>query len=443
MKRSVSRLLLSAGLVAGLAVPAFSGVTPQKFNFSPMAGVILFDDDLDLRNAPLFGARLGYDFTKAIGLELAYSYAPTKDKFIVKNEGSAVLYNFDLLYRFLPDNKFVPYLAAGYGGMNITADGPGIEAHKGAFDYGVGARYYLTDDIALRGDVRHLISRFTNTRMNGPANNLELMAGLTFFFGGPSPAAVQPKPLVKPEPVPEPKPLAAEPPPKPAPAAAPAPKPVPVVVPPADSDRDGVIDTNDKCPGTPSGVSVDASGCPLDTDKDGVYDYLDKCPGTPAGIAVDSDGCPLDTDKDGVADYLDKCPGTPSGVKVKPDGCPYPVDKPCENITLAIQFDRDKADIKPEAHDELKRVGDFLVKYSKATATVEGHTDSDGTAPYNMKLSQRRADAVRKYLADKFSIFPKRITTKAFGLTKPVADNKTAAGKAKNRRIESLLYCGQ
>lgn len=89
-----------------------------------------------------------------------------------------------------------------------------------------------------------------------------------------------------------------------------------------DSDRDGVADGKDRCPGTPKGAKVDKSGCPLDADGDGVYDGLDKCPDTPTGAAVDADGCPMDGDKDGVYDGLDKCPGTPAGMKVDTYGCP-------------------------------------------------------------------------------------------------------------------------
>ncbi len=96
--------------------------------------------------------------------------------------------------------------------------------------------------------------------------------------------------------------------------------------PPPDSDRDGVPDTRDRCPGTPLNVSVGADGCPRDADSDGVADYLDRCPGTPPGVAVDAQGCPPDSDGDGVADHMDRCPDTPAGVKVDPDGCPLDSD---------------------------------------------------------------------------------------------------------------------
>ena len=93
---------------------------------------------------------------------------------------------------------------------------------------------------------------------------------------------------------------------------------------PKDADHDGVTDNNDRCAGTPMGVAVDANGCPRDTDGDGVADNADRCAGTPAGTPVDANGCPKDSDGDGVADSADRCPGTPAGTAVDGNGCPLP-----------------------------------------------------------------------------------------------------------------------
>ncbi len=95
---------------------------------------------------------------------------------------------------------------------------------------------------------------------------------------------------------------------------------------PSDADSDGVFDGVDACPETPRGVHVDERGCPVDTDSDGVFDGIDLCPDTPVGAEVDGDGCPLDTDRDGVYDGLDQCPGTPLGVEVNETGCPNEKD---------------------------------------------------------------------------------------------------------------------
>jgi len=199
----------------------------------------------------------------------------------------------------------------------------------------------------------------------------------------------------------------------------------------------------------PAPVVVPVPAPPLDTDGDGVIDSLDKCPGTPSGVAVDKDGCPLDSDKDGVYDYLDKCPGTPIGTKVDMYGCPGVIvpapkvapAKICNPILLDIKFDTNKADIKPVFHNELKKVGDFLKEYPNAKGTIEGHTDSIGGKEMNAKLSQRRAESVRNYVIKNFGIDAGRIAAKGFGLTKPVADNKTKEGRTKNRRIEANFSC--
>ena len=207
---------------------------------------------------------------------------------------------------------------------------------------------------------------------------------------------------------------------------------------PLDTDGDGVYDYLDKCPDTPKGVAVNSSGCPLDTDGDGVYDYLDKCPGTPEGAPVDSSGCPLDTDGDGVYDYLDKCEGTPKDLKVDADGCPILMKKTA-TVDLEIQFDTNKADIKDQYLGRLKELADFMATYPETKAVIEGHTDSVGSAAYNQKLSQRRAESVRDYLVQNYKISPNRLTAKGFGEERPVTSNDTEEGRQKNRRIQAVI----
>jgi outer membrane protein OmpA-like peptidoglycan-associated protein len=133
-----------------------------------------------------------------------------------------------------------------------------------------------------------------------------------------------------------------------------------------DSDGDGVPDSKDKCPDTPSGVKIDEYGCPIDSDGDGVPDYLDKCPHTPKNVKVDRDGCPLDSDGDGVPDFLDICPNTPHGVKVDELGCPFDMDgdgvpdylDKCPNTPHNVEVD-DNGCPKDSDHDG---VPDYLDK---------------------------------------------------------------------------------
>jgi OOP family OmpA-OmpF porin len=110
-------------------------------------------------------------------------------------------------------------------------------------------------------------------------------------------------------------------------------------------------------------------------------------------------------------------------------------------VYLDIEFDIDKSDIRPQYHDEVAKVGDFMKKYPTTTAVIEGYTDEVGRADYNMKLSQRRAESVVKYLEDDFGIDPSRLSAKGFGETAPSADNSTDSGKQKNRRIKAIIDC--
>ncbi len=404
-------------MVIGLGTPARAQINPGAFTLSPFVGGFWFEGNQDLKNRPVYGLRAGYDFTKNWGAELVLDYVKTKYE---PADSNAHVYNYRVegLYHFMPESKWVPFLAVGVGGQSIDYRGGHSDRTRFTPVYGGGLKYFVTDWIALRGDVRHVLA------MGSIYNDLEVTLGLTFYFGGAKPAAAAP--VAAPKPAAEPQ--------------KPEPPPPPAIAPPPadpDSDRDGVPDSRDKCPGTPAGVAVDGSGCPLDSDKDGVPDYLDKCPGTPAGAAVDGSGCPLDSDKDGVPDYLDKCPGTPIGTLVDNSGCPLPPEK--VSTILKIEFDTAKADIKSKYHEEIGRVADFLKKYPTAKGTISGHTDNTGSAAMNQKLSQRRAESVVKYLVQKFGIDPSRLSARGYGLTQPIADNKTAAGRAKNRRIEATF----
>ncbi|AMJ65115.1 OmpA family protein [Hymenobacter sp. PAMC 26628] len=207
-----------------------------------------------------------------------------------------------------------------------------------------------------------------------------------------------------------------------------------------DADGDGVADNDDKCPNTPAGTKVDASGCPLDTDGDGVADYLDKCPDTPAGVKVDATGCPVDTDGDGVPDYQDKCPDRAGPATNK--GCPEmkaETKKVLNEATKYINFDFNKATLKPSSFPKLEQMVQIMNEYPDYSLSIAGHTDSKGDDNYNLRLSYERAAAARKYMLSK-GITAERIEARGYGETKPIADNKTAAGQAKNRRVDFDPY---
>jgi outer membrane protein OmpA-like peptidoglycan-associated protein len=207
-----------------------------------------------------------------------------------------------------------------------------------------------------------------------------------------------------------------------------------------DADGDGVADADDRCPNTPAGVKVDASGCPIDSDGDKVPDYLDKCPNTPSGVQVDANGCPLDRDGDGVPDYQDRCPDRAGPASNK--GCPEikaEQKKILNEATKYINFDFNKATLKASSYPKLEQMVQIMNEYPDYSLSIAGHTDSKGDDNYNLRLSYERAASARKFMLEK-GIPAERIEARGYGESKPIADNKTAAGQALNRRVDFDPY---
>jgi OOP family OmpA-OmpF porin len=204
-----------------------------------------------------------------------------------------------------------------------------------------------------------------------------------------------------------------------------------------DTDKDGINDEEDKCP-TVFGLAR-YQGCPIpDTDKDGINDEEDKCP-TVAGLAR-YQGCPLvDTDNDGVPDEDDKCPTVP-GPKEN-NGCPDikpDVIKKVDYAANNIYFATGKYVLLDKSFKGLKEVAQILKDNPQLKMSIDGHTDNVGTDVSNQKLSENRAGAVKKYLV-KLGVDESRLIVTGYGESQPIADNKTAAGRQKNRRVEMKL----
>lgn len=214
------------------------------------------------------------------------------------------------------------------------------------------------------------------------------------------------------------------------------PKPEPRL--PADADGDGVIDASDNCPNSFKGAQVDASGCELDSDNDGVINRLDQCPRTPSGYKVDKQGCSIDNDQDGVLNAADQCPRTPLGAKVDAKGCE---EKLAKEVTfdLNVQFANNSMEIQSAYVDKIQALAEFMKQYPSAKVVIEGHTDSRGSASYNQRLSQQRAEAVQKYLEAEFNIDGARLSALGRGEEAPIADNATAEGRQLNRRVVAVV----
>jgi OmpA-OmpF porin, OOP family len=352
-----------------------------------------------------FMARLGGAF---LAYPLPNKPAPVNDKLLLESDANINL-------KLLSDHYWVsPYLSAGVG----------ASMWNGYF----GA--YIPTGLGLQVNILDATYIFLQAQYRIPVASNTTASHLFYGFGIAGNIGKKKAPVV----------LAPPPPP-----------------PPADTDKDGIIDSLDACPTVPGLAQF--KGCP-DTDKDGIEDSQDKCP-TVAGLAkyqgcpipdTDNDGindeedscatvaglakyhgCPIpDTDNDGVNDEEDKCPTIP-GV-AENNGCPL-----IKFNASNVQFATGTATLTKGAKTELNKVVPIMnTQYPDIKVTIEGHTDNTGKAETNQKLSESRAAAVKKYLVSK-GISADRLTTVGYGAEQPIEDNKTAAGKAKNRRVAFKL----
>jgi OmpA-OmpF porin, OOP family len=344
MKKTPLTLLVLIVFLVIATMASAEGIRPNSFTISPVVGGYSYDGVQHLETRPVYGIRGGYDFTKWFGVEGVFDYVQSVGTQPGLGDIHTFRYGADALLYLLQDSRVVPYLAAGYSAITIDYEQgtPRGAAHfhhtRGIGDYGAGVKFFLTDNLAVRGDVRHLL--FEDNQL---LSNYEYTVGATFLFGGVKPA---PAPVTEAPPVQE---------------TAPAPEVIPAPV--------------------------------------------LEAPPEPVPAAEPAPG------------HYKNC------------------------VTLHIDFDIDKADIKPEYHDEVAKVGDFMKQYPETTAVIEGHTDNIGTPEHNMKLSLLRAESVVKYLGEHFGIESSRFTAKGYGSTRPIADNATDAGKQQNRRIEAIIDC--
>lgn len=228
-----------------------------------------------------------------------------------------------------------------------------------------------------------------------------------------------------------------------------------------DRDHDSITDLEDLCPDN-YGSRVN-KGCP-DTDSDGLFDFIDECPlvagpienkGCPwpdsdsDGILDKEDGCPQlagpkenggcpykDSDNDGLLDKDDDCPNTPGPKSNK--GCPVIEKEVIEVLKTAfdnLEFEVAKDIILAGSFNSLDELAGVLMKKPSWKLEITGHTDNAGDDASNLILSKKRAEAVKTYLSSK-GIDIGRFVIQYYGETKPIADNSTAEGRAKNRRVE-------
>jgi len=358
---------------------------------------------------PLFSAEggsgidfgIGYQLNKNLGVEARISYIGESDYGAdsllsgVSSAGNpnALSVGGNLIYSFDVQSPLKPYVIFGVQSLRLSNFDVESSSELSLRPLaGVGLRYWLNSRVSLRGEVEGLI--------DVDSNELDQAAILSLSYSLGLDAGVDRTDI--------------------------------------DTDGDGVRDSDDQCPTTPSGVQVNRIGCSLDDDGDGVANYLDACSDTLAGTTVDSRGCPLDTDGDGIVDADDRCPNTTPGVDVDVDGCRL---LPERIIVLKVLFGFDLALVEAGQLDTglVNTFVEMLRRYPRIRVQLQGHTDNTGPAWYNRELSILRADRVKEYLVSGYGINPDRISVTGYGSGRPVTSNATEQGRQQNRRVESRL----
>jgi len=357
MKKRIFLSIAAVVIAVVMAAPGFCQIKPGSFTFSPFIGGHTFEGNMDLDTGPTYGVRLGYDFTKHFGAELSFDFVDTKYTEPANSIGTNVWnYRLEGLYHFMPENRLVPFISLGAGGQNLDfKDAATKNKSRFAADYGVGLKYFLTEAIALRADVKHLLA------FDSVYNELVYTLGLSIPFGAQ----------------------------KAVPAAAPA----------------AFVAETKQAEAAPAVEKVEAAPViPKEVE--------------PAPIVIQEDEKKM---KAAAAEAVAK--------EIIEKG----------RATINVEFDFDKADVKSRYYDEIKKFADVMAKYKDLKVVIEGHTDNIGTEAYNQDLSMRRADSVKNCLIKKFGTEETRLTSKGYGFSKPIADNKTAAGRQKNRRVEAAV----
>jgi OOP family OmpA-OmpF porin len=397
--RNIIMVLLLGLLMLVLATPGFADNQKGTYYVDPFTGFYQFDKEqkLDLRS--YYGLRGGYNFTEHVGLEAMFGYIPTEtDSMAYANREVRVMrYGLDALYNFNPESNLVPFIAVGLGGTQTKNTSAGMPDYSRAlFDYGLGLKYFITDAVALRGDVKQaLFSHGGNIR-----NNIELTFGLTFVLGS------------------EKKAIAAIPP------VADAVAPEVVCTNPGSNVTGWAIDKNvtatfseemDRSTITTSTFTV----------KKGTTPVIGKVTfaGTTATFSPDGDlekgTIHTATIVAGVKDRAGNALANNYEWSFTTIPAPKAAAAPLVLIVLEDNhFEFDKSAITKQGADILDDNIQILKTNPKDRILIAGYTSAKGTEEYNQKLSERRAEAVRDYLV-KGGIAPERLETIGYGRTRP------------------------
>lgn len=444
--KRLTGVLLSMSMLA-LAAPGFAENRAGTFNLSPYVGGYTFDHDQryqNLENSPIFGIRAGYNFTENWGAEARFGYVLAEHRAANYPEADVYSFGIDALYHFNPSGSFVPYLAAGVGGIhhNYPANGPGYYPEY-AFNAGLGFKQFVADNVALRADARYI--RLPDDKLN----NLEYTVGVTFQFGGtpkatPAIAEVQPcSPAVV--------------------VVTDTTAPYVTLTSPTGGSNEAPV--NGK---VLVGFSEEMDSATINSNTFTLHQAEKRIPGKvkastdmTASFTPESDLTPgtnytgsVTTEAKDVAgnrlakDYAwkFKTASTPEPVVITKTETRVQTKIINKFVMLSgTHFAFDSADINPEGKKLVKEDIKIMQDNPDVRVRIAGHTSAAGSEKYNQALSERRAESVKDYMVTDGGIAADRIETIGYGETRPAMketnpkDLRSKAAKANMRVVFEVL----
>ncbi len=415
MRRKILMVLLLGVFLLGLGTPVFAENQAGTFTLDPFTGLYVFDGGQYMDSGPYYGLRGGYNFTSHLAAEAMFGYVTTEsiregDKFV-----GVYRYGLDALYHFNPEGSFVPYVLAGFAATQTDGpSGANPRGGRGMIDYGLGVKYFISDTVALRGDVRQAAFAEAGDRRV----NMEYTVGLTFLLGAEQ-KAVAAMPQTP------------------------------------DTTRPNVVCTSPD--GGVTGVAVDRNitatfSKEMNRSTITASSFIVKQESTPVSGKVTFAGTTAtfiparELEKDtiytativaGVKDLSGNAMSnsyTWSFTTIPPP--------PLKTALIVLEdnhFEFDKAVITKEGKEILDQNIKILKENPKTRIRIAGYTSAHGTKEYNQQLSERRAEAVKNYLV-KGGIAANRLVTIGFGQTRPaeyepVPDNIYSKEAKANMRV--------
>ena len=381
-----------------------------EYEITPVIGYTFNDSYLPLDNYPIYGAEMQFNIQNNFFVpEIAfyfergnYDYQNSDEPDIYTQTRNIYTISLNAVHEFERSDAFLPFFKVGLSDRILSVADENRLCHSGFLNLGLGAKVYLTENIALKIESLYMVN-YNNKKFN---QHVSLIGGLNIAFG-----ETQYYPDFEKS------------------------KPVKVV-----RKRATVQHNRTRYMEEPINIEPTESSTlkkldfsthvPLDDDHDGVSNSVDDCLNTPAYTKVNAFGCRV------VENVLEEQFEETIEEDIQPRVCLDTIYKKIADLN--IKFLYKSFHLTPHSKDELSILISFLKENQDYDLKVIGYTDNIASKAYNQRLSQKRAQSIKNYLSSS-GIATYRITALGLGEKYPIATNNTKAGRAKNRRTEIIL----